>query len=97
MQIKELLKECSSVWTQKNGVSGRLFTGPNGNSIFLPAAGDCNEATRYFAGSYGDYWSSVPNGRHPKCAYYLYFNRGGAGWGSGIRTRGKSVREVRKP
>ena len=29
----------TSEWTTENGVIGRRFTGPNGASIFLPAAG----------------------------------------------------------
>ena len=38
-EMQELLDNCTQVWTTQNGVNGRLFTGPNGNSIFLPAAG----------------------------------------------------------
>ncbi|MBQ1487125.1 MAG: hypothetical protein IIZ44_11780 [Muribaculaceae bacterium] len=38
-QEKELYENCSSSWTTLNGVNGRLFTGPNGNTMFLPAAG----------------------------------------------------------
>ena len=30
---------CEKEWTEQDGVSGYKFTGPNGNSIFLPAAG----------------------------------------------------------
>ena len=36
-EIQELYK-CSWEWTTLNGVSGQLVTGPNGNSIFFPAA-----------------------------------------------------------
>jgi hypothetical protein len=38
-QMQELIDNCSSVWTTQNGVNGRLFTGPNGNTMFLPATG----------------------------------------------------------
>lgn len=34
-----LLSNCSWKWTTYNGVTGHLVTGPNGNSIFLPAGG----------------------------------------------------------
>ena len=36
---QELLDNTTVTWTQQNGVNGRLFTGSNGNSLFLPAAG----------------------------------------------------------
>ena len=45
-EFDELQKRCS--WEWKDG--GYKVTGPNGNSIFLPAAGD--------AGSDGYYWTS---------------------------------------
>lgn len=35
----ELFRFCTWVYTTQNGVNGQLVTGPNGNSIFLPAAG----------------------------------------------------------
>ncbi|MDE6268177.1 MAG: hypothetical protein K2M04_03750 [Muribaculaceae bacterium] len=37
--FEELFRLCSSEWTEENGVAGYKLTGPNGNSIFLPAAG----------------------------------------------------------
>lgn len=38
-QFKELFTQCEKNWETVDGVSGYRFTGPNGNSIFLPAAG----------------------------------------------------------
>lgn len=38
-EFTELRNNCTSVWVTINGVNGRLFTGPNGNKIFLPADG----------------------------------------------------------
>jgi hypothetical protein len=38
-EILELRNQCSWEWTQLNGVNGFKVTGPNGNSIFLPAGG----------------------------------------------------------
>ena len=35
----ELKEHCTWYWRTENGVDGRLVTGKNGNSIFLPAAG----------------------------------------------------------
>ena len=37
-EIQELIEKCAKKWTTYNGVNGVLVTGPNGNSIFLPAA-----------------------------------------------------------
>lgn len=35
----ELYQNTTFIWTSQNGIEGRLLTGSNGNSIFLPAAG----------------------------------------------------------
>lgn len=37
--FEELFRLCEKTWTEVDGVSGYKLTGPNGNSIFLPAAG----------------------------------------------------------
>lgn len=39
-EMEELVNKCTWTWTTHNGVKGQLVTGPNGNSIFLPDAGD---------------------------------------------------------
>ena len=54
----ELLNNCTWTWTTQNGVNGYTVTGPNGNRIFLPAAGYRIDSSLDRAGSYGDYWSS---------------------------------------
>jgi hypothetical protein len=54
----ELRNNCTWNWTTQNGVYGCKVTGPNGNSIFLPAAGVMIEGTFHAAGSNGGYWSS---------------------------------------
>ena len=38
-EYDELISKAIWTWTSRNGVSGYLVTGSNGNSIFLPAAG----------------------------------------------------------
>lgn len=55
---KELIDNCTSTWTTRNGVTGDLLTGPNGNSIFLPAAGYRRNSNSYRVGTTCDYWSS---------------------------------------
>ena len=55
-QIEELCIECTWTWTTRNGVYGRLVTGPNGNAIFLPAAGSRMNESLNDADSKGYYW-----------------------------------------
>ena len=57
-EIEELHDKCSWTWTTLNGVNGCMVTGPNGNSIFLPAAGVHRGPKLYVIGNYGHYWSS---------------------------------------
>ena len=92
-QQVELLDNCSSVWTTENGVYGRRFTGPNGGSIFLPAAGDRWGGGLYGAGEDGWYWSSTPHPYDSIGAYNLYFYSGNAYWVD-YRYYGRSVRPV---
>ena len=93
--INELLGNCTSEWTTLNGVNGYKFTGPNGNSIFLPAAGYRWGGYLNFAGGNGYYWSS-PQDPNSYGAYFLYFYSGTAYWDFRYRCRGQSVRPVWK-
>lgn len=88
-QMEELKDKCQWNWTG----SGYKVTGPNGNSIFLPAAGSrfC-DGDVIGVGSYGYYWSSTPSGS--ELAWYLVFDSGGVRMGSDDRCYGRSVRLV---
>lgn len=55
---EELCNECVWIWTAQNGVNGYRVTGPNGNSIFLPAVGYRSGTYVYIGGYDGFYWSS---------------------------------------
>ncbi len=95
-EIVELCDNCTWTWTTLNGVNGKLVTGPNGNSIFLPAAGYRYGTSLRNAGNDGDYWSSSLHSSNPGIAYYLYFSSFGHGWdGYTDRDDGRSVRPVR--
>lgn len=95
-QQRELYEKCSSVWTTQNGVKGRLFTGPNGNTLFLPAAGYRWDESLGGAGALGIYWSRTLYSSIPSSAYDLGFGSGGWGnWSNGYRYYGFSVRAVR--
>ena len=90
----ELLYNCTWSWTTQNGVNGYKVTGPNGNSIFLPAAG-CRIGTEVSGrGSGGCYWSSSLDSDSSYRAYDLYFPSGGYGLGYDSRCLGQSVRPV---
>ncbi len=93
-QIKELLQYCSYTWTTLNGVNGGKFTGPNGGTIFLPAAGSRYYGELYGVGSCGYYWSSAPLDEYS--AYYLYIDGGNADWDRSSRDGELSVRPVRQ-
>ena len=92
----ELREKCTWVWTSQNGVNGYKVTGPNGNSIFLPAAGYMYEGTLGYAGSFGDYWSSSLDAGYPRNAYNVDFGSGNVGWIDSGRYFGQSVRPVCK-
>ncbi len=75
-EMEELKDKCTWTWTSQSGVKGYKVTGPNGNSIFLPAAGNCDWSSRNDVGEDGYYWSSTPNESYTDCAYYLRFDSG---------------------
>ena len=95
VEWKELMNNCTKKWTTLNGVNGRLVTGSNGNSIFLPAAGDWSGTNRDNVGSYGHYWSSSLNtDYYPYLALRFYIFSGGDHKNTGFRYYGFSVRPV---
>ena len=89
----ELASECELTWTTQNGVNGCKVTGPNGNSIFLPAAGYRSNSSLKDVGDDGFYWSSFTSSNQYGANYYRYFS-GGAAWNRGSRHNGWSVRPV---
>ena len=93
---QELDNYCSSVWTTQNGVYGRRFTGPNGNTLFLPAAGYRDGSGLVDAGSLGVYWSSSLDTSNPDGAWGFDFGSGGPGMYGDSRDNGQSVRAVRE-
>ena len=93
-QVEELIFDCRSVWTTLNGVNGRLFTGPNGGQVFLPAAGRRWYGELDQVGSWGYYWSGTPNEIYHNDAHGLGFDSGGVGRIGNYRSHGLSVRPV---
>ena len=94
-ECHELIDKCKWEWVTINGVNGYKVTGTNGNSIFLPAAGD-----RYGslglggAGSHGSYRSSSPSVNIYR-TYYIFFRSSSHDMHNyGLRIQGHSVRPV---
>ena len=100
-ECEELLDNCTLKWVYSykgTGVAGLIVTGPNGNSIFLPAAGSRNEDDDLDDGFYDHFWSSSLGTDYPDDAWYVEFlsigvsMRGGNRYGG--RYCGQSVRPV---
>ena len=90
----ELRNNCSWERTALDGVNGYKVTGPNGNSIFLPAAGYRDGTDVGGRGYGGNYWSNSLYG-YNYSACYLYFDDDGYGWSYFYyRSYGRSVRAV---
>jgi len=91
----ELYEKCSWTWTTHNGVEGyKVTSNRNGNSIFLPAAGYCDDSSLYNAGSNGSYWSSSLYTDDPDLAMFVFFHLSGVNYGPNSRYYGQSVRPV---
>lgn len=94
-QWEELKANTTREWTTRNGVAGLEFTSKKkGKTIFLPAAGYRWDDRLYGAG-FGYYWSSSLRASRPYCAWYFYFDSGGAYMDYDTRFDGRSVRAVR--
>lgn len=95
-EVQELVENCTWEWTEANGINGRRATGPNGNSVFFPAAASrTGEDMSNQVGQRGCYWTSTLYPEDTRFAYYFYFYSGNQY--STYRTRryfGYSVRPV---
>lgn len=72
-EYEELIKKCSWEWINKNDNVGYKVIGPNGNSVFLPAAGHCPKSSTERLKQYGYYWSSTPNHSINGNSFYFGF------------------------
>jgi len=93
-EIEELYEKCSWEWTTVNGVGGWKITGPNGNSIFLPAAGFRRNTEIFQSGIGGYYWTATHH--VAEYAHHFYFNSASIwnNWYNGYRNEGRTVRPV---
>ena len=86
-EMRELVQKCTWKWVTYNGRDGMLVTGPNGNSIFLPAVGFVNERSSW--NTFDDdlnpsiqvdgyYWTGTlygTEGTDVSRACFLFFNK----------------------
>ncbi len=93
-EIDELINKCKWSWTTQGGHKGYKITGPNGNSIFLPAAGLRYWTSLSDAGGHGYYWGATPNEDITYNASNLYFGSGNFYRGWVGRDFGHSIRPV---
>ena len=94
-QWQELYQNTTHTWTTLNGVEGVLFEANNGNSIFLPAAGMCNDSNI----DHGYYWLNSIDTDNPASAWNFMIGADLDAIGNSMATSerflGFSVRPVR--
>ncbi|GEM_PF-3086844 len=93
-EMEELFNKCTWEWTTYKGVNGYWITGPNGNSIFLSAAGYRCDEYLFNEGSLGYYWSGSLSSDFENFACSLFFYSGDRYWCYNDRERGHMVRPV---
>lgn len=95
--MQELIVNCTWTWITLNNVNGYQVIGPNGKSIFLPAAGVRRFSSLTNAGVSGYYWSSTPlDNDIDSHAYYLDFSNATESVNNYFRYFGLTVRPVFK-
>ena len=101
-EITELLDKCTWTWTTQDGVNGYQVDGPNGNAIFLPAAGYRSGSALGSAGSRGFYLSnshsshsSYSSSRNDVVFRIYFYSNGQHSMDTYLRCLGFSVRPVR--
>ena len=93
-ELRELCHKCSWSWTSVNGVNGYQVTGPNGNNIFLPAAGFRDSEEVYGCGTESINWSVTLDDDLDNMACSLNFSYSGYYRTSCSRFYGITVRPV---
>lgn len=75
-EMQELVDECTWKWEVVNNVNGYRVTGPNGNSIFLPANGNFDNWDINDREESGYYWTSTPYEGYNRYSFDLDFDCG---------------------
>ena len=96
-QMELLKNRCKSEWITYKRVKGRRFTGPNGNSVFLPAAGSAWHDDVNYVNRFGAYWtstSSPTSSNSTSDTYQFVFSESYINVNFCDRAGGESVRPV---
>lgn len=98
-QADELVRECTWTWMKYNGANGFAVTGPNGKSLFMPAAGllytGLDNVNEFLSvGSLAWYWTSDLDKDDSASAYSISFFQKKAEVQTQVRPNGVSVRPV---
>ena len=98
---QELCVQCTWTWTAINGINGYKVVGPNGNSIFLPAAGrlydndtDVQNGRENISGFYWESTVSENDGINYRCHRVSFESSGHYYDGGDVPYIGMSVRPV---
>lgn len=94
-EVNELLNKCKLTWTTQQQVKGLLVTGPNGKSIFLPAAGYRKGSAPYYKNQFGCYLTADMS-ENALNADMFYFSHTEHKIKPELRAYGLSVRPVTK-
>ena len=98
-EVSNIVEMCDWEESTKNGVNGWIVHGRgdySANSIFLPWVGSTSGTSLYDFGSFGYYWSSIPDsGDYGACA--SYFTSGYYGTYREDRDYGLPIRPVQSP
>ena len=93
-QLEELIHNCPYTWTVMDGVNGTLFTGSNGGTLFMPAAGQRWKNESNCVGNNGFFWTSTQLKYSVDDAYSLMFFVYDAVTDFNFRGLGFSVRPI---
>lgn len=90
----ELRKKCVWQWTRLHNNYGYSVTGPNGQSIFLPASGVHYGKGLVAHGQQGTYWAQTLHPADADYAYFLHFTPEQIAWRISRCFYGRSIRPV---
>lgn len=94
--FKELLNICRWYWTTFHGTKGYKVVGPNGNALFLPAAGYKYDYDLKYPGNWGYYLTGNTDPDNNLKFYAFDFDKSKKNIHTGYRASGRSVRPVAK-
>ena len=96
---EELMTGCIWYWTELDSVKGYLLMSKipkhHDATLFLPAAGYCDDCYSYLSGVKGYYWSASLVSSNSSLAYSVVLNNEEPEWDQAPRYLGFSIRAVR--